>query len=237
MKHLIKNIIAVLSAATLSLMVISCASKASDDYDYTYDYREDGTDFINDVEPVSTENFLANIDPVDLEPLYFLHKSGKKVTPKEVKKAYLVPRTNVVEIHLHDGVNNLIIIWRKAERDKIIEACKTFLQQYEEKTIPHKKVNRKNAYFNSRCSVWYGVLTASNGCEKNKYFMIPEFINKKPYLLFRFSPTQTTTGENQYSPKVSLYMSPSQIRDFLEIMDQANLEALIKVNKQKAYTY
>ncbi len=237
MKYIMKNTIAVISAATLSFMVISCASKASEDYNADYDYREESYEFINGTEPVSTENFLANIDPVELGNIYFLHRNGKKLTPKEVRNAYLVPRTNAVELHLHDGVNNLIIIWRKAERDKILDTCRTFLQQYDEKTLPHTKVNRKNAYFNSTCSLWYGVLTASNGCEKNKYYMITEFIDKRPYLLLRFSPTQATSGGNQYSPKVSLYMSPSQIRDFLEVMDQQNLEAVIEENKKKAYTY
>lgn len=232
-----KNITAVLTALAISFMVISCASKGTEDYDYSYDYTEDESIYINDTEPVSTDDYLANLDPVELESLYFLHKSGKKVTPKQVKRVYLVPRTNIVEIHLHDGVNNLVIIWRKAERDKIIEACKTFLQQYDEKTLPHTKITMKNAYFNSRCSLWYGVLTPSTGCEKNRYYMICEFINKKPYLLLRFAPTESTSDPGLFSPKVSLYMSPSQIRDFLEVIDQENLEASIKESKEKAYTY
>ena len=67
--------------------------------------------------------------------------------------------------------------------------------------------------------------------------MICEFINKKPYLLLRFAPTESTSDPGQFTPKVSLYMSPSQIRDFLEIMDQQNLETAIKESKAKAYTY
>ena len=76
------------------------------------------------------------------------------------------------------------------------------------------------------------------GCEANEYFVSHEFINKRPYLLIRFLPTRTTSdnGKN-FTPKISLYMSPSQVRDFMEIMNQDNLEQTIEVNKKKAYTY
>lgn len=229
----IKSLITIIFALTF----ISCASKTSDDYDYTYDYTEAESEYIDASEPEYSENFLANLDPVELQPLYFLKKSGKKVSPKEIKRVYLVPRTNAIEMHFHDSVNQVAIVLRKAERDKILDTCRLFLQQYDDKTLPHVKVKKKNAYFESTCSVWYGPLTPSNGCEKNIYYMITEFIDKRPYLLLRFAPTQTTTGINQSTPKISLYMSPSQIRDFLEVMDQENLEAQIKENKKKAYTY
>ena len=232
-----KKITTVLAATTLAFMFISCASNDTSDYDYTYDYTEDESGYINDTEPVSSEDYLANIDPVELQSLFFLYKSGKKVTPKEIKQVYLVPRTNAVELHFHNGANRRGIVLRKAERDKILETCRLFLQQYEEKTLPHTKINKKNAYFSSTCSLWYGVLTPSNGCERNIYYMITEFINKKPYLLIRFAPTQTTTGQNQSTPKISLYMSPSQIRDFIEVMDQESLERTIEETKKKAYTY
>ena len=85
--------------------------------------------------------------------------------------------------------------------------------------------------------MWYGLISTSNGCEKNNYYVIPEFIDKKPYLLIRFAPTKNTSGEDSYTPKISLYMYPSQIRDFIEQMDQTKLEEAIQENKKKAYTY
>lgn len=236
MKNMMKKLFAVLFAALFVFSFTSCASK-DDEEDYDYDYTEDESLYINDIAPVSTDDFLADIGPVDLDPVYFLRKKGKKVVPREVTKIALVPRTNAVEMHFRDGPNEVAIILRKGERDTILAACNTFLQQYEAKTLPHTKINRKNAYFNSRCSLWYGVLSPSNGCEKNRYYMICEFINKKPYLLMRFVPTENTAGMQDFTPKISLYMSPSQIRDFVEAMDQKHLESLIEESKQKAYTY
>ena len=238
MKCIMKKTTAIIAATLISFLVISCASKDDSDYDYTYDYTVDEESYINDVEPVATENFLANIEPIELESLFFLKKSGKKVKPREVTKVGLIPRTNAVEFHFRDGSNDIAVIWRKAERDKILEACNTFLQQYEGKTVPHVKINKKNAYFVSKCSLWFGLLSPVMGCEKNVYYVIPEFIDKKPYLLIRFVPTETTSeNSNTYTPKVSLYMSPSQIRDFVEVMNQEKLEASIQEKKKKAYTY
>ncbi len=237
MKHIMKKSLAAIAAILFVFVTISCASNKAEDYDENYDYTEIESEYINDSEPVATEDFLANIEPIDLPDLYFLRKSGKKVIPKEVTKVGLVPRTNAVEMHFRDSVNEVAIILRKAERDKIFEACNTFLQQYDEKTLPHTKINQKNAYFVSTCSLWYGLLSPAMGCEKNTYYAICEFINKRPYLLLRFSPTKVTSGGDSYTPKVSLYMSPSQIKDFMETLNQENLENAIQENKKKAYTY
>ena len=96
-----------------TFLVISCASKDDSDYDYTYDYTVDEESYINDVEPVATENFLANIEPIELESLFFLKKSGKKVKPREVTKVGLIPRTNAVEFHFRDGSNDIaVILWQ-----------------------------------------------------------------------------------------------------------------------------
>ena len=235
-----KNSLLILSCI-FCLGIISCASKKSDSqvaYDENYDYTLDESEIIHIAEPAANENFVADIDPVDLAPLFFLRKSGKTVKTREVKTVGFVPRTNALEFHLRDDVNEVAIILRKAERDKILKACKTFLEQYESRTLVHQKVNRKTAYFNSKCSVWFGLLSPVIGCERNDYYVNYEFIAKRPYLLICFVPSRTTSdGGKNFTPKVSLYMSPSQIRDFMEQISQEKLEEAIQDIKSKAYTY
>ena len=240
---IMKKLTKTLFLAVCTLSFISCASKSSDSYDYSYDdsydYTLDESDIIiAEDKAESNENFLADIDPVELEPLYFLRKSRKTMKPLEVRKVALVPRTNAVEFHFRESANDIAIILRKAERDKILEGCQNFLDQYESKTLEHFKVNSKTAYFKSKCSLWYGLMSPNVGCEANEYFVSHEFIDKRPYLLIRFLPTRTTSdnGKN-FTPKISLYMSPSQVRDFIEQMDQTHLEMTIQENKKKAYTY
>ena len=234
-----KNTLFTLFSIILLFTFISCASKESTEYDYTYDYTLDEEAYITEGDKQEVgENFLANIDPVYLPSLFFLKKSGKNMVPREVHKVAIVPRTNAVEWHFRDGGNEIAIILRKAERDKIFDACNQFLEKYESKTLEHTKVSRKNAYFVSKCSVWFGLISPATGCEANTYYVAHEFVNKRPYLLIRFLPTHNTDEEHDaYTPKISLYMSPSQIRDFLEQMSQEELEAAIQANKQKAYTY
>ena len=151
MKKLTKSLI----CAACTIAFISCASKTSDSYDYTYDDSYDYTldesqIIITEEDEESNENFLADIDPVELAPLYFLRKSKNTMKPLEVRKVALVPRTNALEFHFRETANDIAIILRKAERDKILEACNTFLSEYESKTLAHRKTNSKTAYLR-RC--------------------------------------------------------------------------------------
>ena len=84
--------------------------------------------------------------------------------------------------------------------------------------------------------MWYGVLTASIGCSNCSYFVTCEFINKRPYLIFKFQPSRCDDG-SAFTPTLTFYMSPTQIRDFMEVFNQESLEASIKTAREKAYTY
>ena len=236
---IVKTCLRVMGFTFISLTISACASSKKNQNDYIYDdevYEEDYENNSAIAAPVATDDFLDDFDPVTLQSIMVLNKAGKKLKVKEISKIYLVPRSNSVEITFRDLANEISIIWNKTERNKIIEACNLFLTQYEERSVPHQKVNPRTAYFNSKCSLWYGVLNADNGCSKNDYYLNCEFIDKKPYLLFKFSPTRCDKLD-QFTPKVSFYMSPSQIREFLEIIDQENLEAQLQTKRARAYTY
>lgn len=220
-----------------SMIFLSCASNKSqnieEDYSEELNYT---TKKSKNLQPEISDNFLGDFEPVEMSPIMVLVKSKGSVKPKEIKNVYLIPRTNNVELRFRDIVNDVCIILNKAERDKIVLACETFLLQYEEKTVPHQKINEKTAYVSSKCSVWFGIVSSGNGCTKNDYYVNCEFIDKKPYLLLKFLPTRcdNTSG---FTPKIELYMSPTQIRTFLEEIKQENLEALVKTLEEKAYTY
>lgn len=214
----------------------SCSSNKIDDS--SYDYSDD--DYETTVKaPEITDNFLGDFNAFRIDSMMFLQKSKSSVVPKEINEVYLVPRTNSIELHFRDSINSICIILDKTERDKILKVCELFLQQYDEKTLPHQKINSKTAYMNSKCSVWFGLLSASSGSEKNDYYLNCEFIEKRPYLLFHFMPTscEATNEYNTFTPKISLYLSPTQIREFMAQMDQNHLNSLVKDLQNKAYTY
>lgn len=223
---------------TALFVFISCASndKYSDNLDYSYE----DDDYAEDVEEIvihtTSENFLGDYDPIEMEELMFLQKSKKAMKPRQIRSVYLVPRNNTVELRFRDSANEVIIALNQNDRTKIIEACQLFLEQYEEKTLPHQKVNSKTAYYKGRCNTWYGVLSAATGCSKTDYYVNCEFINKRPYLILAFLPSRTDDGRS-FTPKVTLYMSPTQIETFIQQMNQENLNSYVQTLDKKAYTY
>lgn len=218
-----------------TIIFASCASKDVEEYSYDedYDYTEED---IRIEAPEITDDFIGDFGVVEMENMMFLSKTSKGVKPKEIKNVALVPRMNCVELTFRDTVNEVTIQLNKAERQKIMEACELFLQQYEEKTIPHHKVTSKTAYFKSKCKLWFGVIRASNECSKTDYYVNCEFIEKRPYILIHFSPSRCDESD-AFTPKISLYMSPTQIRNFLEVMDQEHLNSLVKDLSDQAYIY
>lgn len=217
------------------ISVCSCNSTNNllyTDMDNEYDY--------NEIEPnlnfETRDDFLGDYNPIEIEELMFLQKYKNGVKPKQIRSVYLVPRNNCIELRFRDSANEIIFSLNKLERDKIIQSCNIFLNQYEEKSIPHHKVNSKTAYFKSHCNLWFGLLSASIECSKADYYVNCEFIDKRPYLLIRFTPSRCDNGKD-FSPKFSLYMSPTQIRTFINQMDQENLNMYVKTLNDKAYTY
>ena len=103
----------------LSAIFVSCASTKTADTPYSYDdddYYEDDLENIDyssiiDI-PVSTDDYMGDFDPIQLEPVMILKKSGKKLSPKELRNFYLVPRSNSVELTFRDTANEICIIFR-----------------------------------------------------------------------------------------------------------------------------
>lgn len=219
------------------ISLISCASKESDimeiEYDDSYEYFND-TSIISHKE--STDDFLADFDVVKMPNMMMLTKTKKDVKAMQLSNNYLVPRTNSIEITFRNVANVICIKLTKHEREKIVDVCKLFLEQYENKTIPHNKVNSSTAYLNSYTTTWHGITGPVSECTKTEYFINCEFINKRPYLLIKFLPSRCDT-KDAFTPTISLYMSPSQIRDFIEMMDQNYLNSLVEDLIDKAYTY
>ena len=224
-----------------SLILISAASCASTSKEYVYedeeiifaDKEKENPAF---VAPAMTDEYLGDFDPIKLKTTMSLQKSGKKMKPKELTSSYLVPRTNAVEIHFRATVNKICIIMNKDERAKFKAAAEQFLNEYDTKTIERHKPNKKNAYYVSRCSLWYGLSGLASGSSRCDYWTNSEIINKHAYFMIHFTPSRTDDGKD-LTPKETMYFSPTQLRDFLEIFDQEYLNNQVIELREKAYTY
>ena len=234
-----KKITLLTTTILIAGLFMSCASKEAYEEEAPY-YEEDGLEAeLSDhyVSPEMSDDFLGNFNPIQLDSKVALVKQMSKLSVKQLDDNYLNPKKNTIEITFRYGVNVTTIILNKAERDKIKEAAEQFLADYESKTLKRQKPNSKTAYFKSKCTLYWGVLSDSNVSYKNAYFANHEFINKRAYFLLHFIPSETKKGGDTYTPKTVLYFSPTQLRDFIELLDQDYLNAQVKSLRDKAYTY
>ena len=149
-----------------------------------------------------------------------------------------MPRENTIEIHFRTTVNSVCIILNQKEREKLRDSIQLFLSQYESKTLPRHKTNAKTSYYKSKCGYYYGVLEATVGTDNNDYWTNCAIIEKRAYFLLHMVPTRSTGKNNKsFTPKLNLYFSPSQLKDFLEILDQEYLNYEVEELRKKAYTY
>lgn len=245
-----KKVYFITICAAAIFTMLSCASSKEpvssyNEQDGLYDEEITVDDEIEEEEVLSaedviastfTEDFLGNFSPVLLKPVIFLFKSRKEMKPREISKIYLVPGNNTVEIYFRDNVNAIAIILKQKERQKIIDAAKQFLEEYESKTLKRDKPGRKNAYFVSKTGLYFGVTGYGNGTDNCEYYTNSEIFNKRAYFFFKFLNTDVDKGSG-FTPNCSFYLSPSQLKDLIEILDQDYLESQIKDIQLKAYTY
>lgn len=229
----------------ITLFISSCASSKKtiqepDFEDGLYVSEEEAKEIVSTEKeteaPEITDTFLGDFNPILIKNTVCLVKAGKKMKPRELSKTYLIPTNNNVEIHFRDLTNQVCIILNKAERDKLIAAANTFLNEYETKTISRAKINKKTAYYTSKVPVYFGLTGYSNGTDKCDFYANSEIFNKHAYFLLKYTPTRATKGEG-FTPAISLYFSPTQLKDFLEILDQEYLNSEVEVLRKKAYTY
>lgn len=250
----------IVSAAVLFAVIFSSCKSTKQKQEYVFDEKsgeyvlvnvnEDGEVIEEDddiiylseeemalIIPDATETFIGDFDPVQLQSLMALTKFNGKMKPKELRRNFLVPRTNGVEFYYRDLANEICFILNYKERQKLIDAGKQFLEAHEAHSFKKHKVNKKTAYYNSRCSLWFGVLEVSTGCTKNDYYVNYDIINKHAYMVITFVASRVDDDNTTFTPTTKLYFSPSQVQELIEVLDQDHLQAELAALIKRAYTY
>ncbi|AEE17494.1 hypothetical protein [Treponema brennaborense] len=181
-------------------------------------------------------NFLGDFNPIQLENGMALTSLFGNTKPKELE-IYLIPRTNIVEIYFRDMANKVCLILEQKQRDMIQQSALQFLEGAENGTLADYKPSAKNAYAETTCSLGWGVTGVARVTEKAVAQFNHEYLDGKPYYLVRLLPGPDTADSEVYSPKVELYFSPAQLRDFCAAIDQSALQALVDEREAKAYAY
>ncbi|MDD5929687.1 MAG: hypothetical protein PUC37_07780 [Spirochaetales bacterium] len=251
--------ITIVSAAVLFAVIFSSCKSTKQKQEYVYDERtgdyilvnvnengeieeNDDIEYLSDEEialiiPEATDDFIGDFDPIQLQSLMALTKFSGQMKPKELRKNFLVPRSNSVEFYFRDFANEICFILNYKERQKLIDAGNQFLAAHEAHSFKKHKVNKKTAYYNSRCSLWFGVLDVSTGSTKNDYFVNYDIIDKKAYMVISFIASRVDDDNTAFTPSTKLYFSPSQVKELIEVLNQDNLQAELAALIKRAYTY
>ena len=206
MKKIKKLLIIALSVCTI-LSVTSCATKQKE-------FRE------------RDETFIADINLFEIGKLHLytnVNFSKPKISDFTVTFA---PRTNYVIIKGRIGIDVVRIGFSYPERKSLFEAKEKYLADYENGTIPDVKPKKKNAYSTGDVFIEWGVAGAAREADTT-YMTNAQYIEKdKPYFRIFFDSVPDPESKDVYSPRVSIYISPSQWESIMELCNQAHLEEL-----------
>ena len=182
--------------------------------------------------------FLGEFDPQRLPETMVLYNSFGKLKPRNLEKTYLIPRTNMVEIHFRDNINDICIILPEASRHAIISAADQFYKDVEAESIRDEKPTDKNAYASMKCDFWWGVASPVYGAENTKMLANTKIVEGKAYFVLRVPSAEGTDKQNRaFSPYTELYFTPAQLHDFCDIIEQEYLVDLVSTLQEKADRY
>ena len=180
-----------------------------------------------DAEPRErTETFIADVNPFTVTTLHLYAKinMGKpKISDFTVTFA---PRTNTLFIKGRVGVDVIRIGFDYEERKSLSMARMKYIMAYKNSNIPNEKPSKKNAYSNGSVFLEWGGLGTSHDVTTT-YMTNAEYLEKgKPYFRLFFNSTGEEASEHVYSPRLRIYISPSQWESIMELCGQEHLEEM-----------
>ena len=173
------------------------------------------------------ETYIADIDSFDLETVY-LYTQRKTGKPKVNSVTFsFSPRTNYIFITTKIGIDFVRVGFSYEERKSLYNSYTMYINDFNEKSFSTEKPTKKNAYSKGYGLMYWGAAGLSYEANApyftNVYFMEPS----KPYYRLYFSAGEAINSKSVYSPSFSIYISPTQWKQILDLCDQAKLEARV----------
>lgn len=173
-----------------------------------------------------SDTFIANVNPFEIGTFH-VYAGSSNIGKLKISDIYLTfdPRTNCVMATGRIGVNAVRLGFSYEERKSLLAAKETYCAAVEALAIPKAKPTKKNAYSTGNVSIEWGTLGLAHYVMTN-YITNAEYLEEnKPY--FRILLTQTKEENSEiYSPKIFIYISPSQWESIVEACNQEHLVAL-----------
>ncbi len=206
------------------LAIILCASCAS-----------------NSTEVEVDPNFIGDYGPIQLENILCIRESFGKLVPTEIE-VYFIPRTNVVEMYLRDGMTAYVLLFEGDERKEVEEGITLYAKAYaahvdgDETALVDREPNRKNNFNEGTMSVSWGVASTAknNGTTFQTNYKYLE--KNRPYFELMVEKTKDKDSD-AYSPVLRLYFSPTHLENIIELLDQGSLEAMVAELENEAFAF
>lgn len=202
-----------------SVLLLSCAGSKPKE-------KAVDPDFIGDFDPLKLEDFIA---------LSYSKAGGLKPLEADM---YFIPRNNNVELYFRSSANKIALVLSLENRDIIRSGAEYYLSAYSEENLPQRIPDKKNAVITGKTSLSWGLLGPGYTAEDVPFWINYNYLEEgRPYFMINFSPSKAQGDDSNFSPSVQVYFSPSQLNNFLEIIEQKHLESYVDELKVKAFTF
>jgi hypothetical protein len=179
---------------------------------------------------------LGDFSPFELGDAISVWKDGDDVTPCEMT-LYCVPRTNKIEIHFSRHINKIALMMN-AENCAEFERCVgLYMDDYNSGHFDkNHEPTKDNAYGMTKTGIAWGVFGYSYNADVKTRFNY-EIIGGKPYFSMFLDSGLANDQSDVYSPKMTMYFSPSQLETIMELTDSNSIAAHIKALEEEAYSF
>ena len=179
---------------------------------------------------------LGDFSPFELGDAISVWKNGDDVTPCEMT-LYCVPRTNKIEIHFSRHINKVALMMN-AENCAEFERCVgLYMEDYNSGNFDkNHEPTKDNSYGMMKTGIAWGLFGYSYNADIKARFKY-EIIGGKPYFSMSLESGLASGQTDVYSPKMTMYFSPSQLETIMELTDSERIAAYIKSLEEEAYSF
>ncbi len=187
-------------------------------------------------------NFIGDFGPIQLENILCLRESFGKLTPTEIE-TYFIPRTNIVEMYLRDGMTAYVLLFEGEERTQVEEGITMYAKEYsayldgDDSALVEREPTRKNFFNEGTMSVSWGVVSATRNNTTTFQTNYKYLEKNKPYFELMVEKTTDSGDSSIYSPVLRLYFSPTHLETIMEQLNQEALVQLVQELEDEAFAF
>ena len=187
-------------------------------------------------------NFLADMDAIYLGDAVCLNKQNF-FKPKAITvDVEFLPRNSNIRLSLKDGMNKVVLVFTNEEFRNFAESVGTYTEMYENNQLDRKnyKPNRKNNFNKGKVDIYWGAVGLGRNVTApydTNYQLVEVEGETNPYFRLEVHPTDYPEEENVASPNVTLYFTPSQLKQLILLINMDTIMQDINDFNNAAYSF